>query len=260
MPATSHPPSASDRVLLGIWQQIPLPAVSRYLASLGWDWVVLDLQHGALGLETAYECVHVLRQSGAVPLVRVGVGRPEDIERALDIGAGGVVVPMVNSVAEAREAAAHAKYPPLGRRSLGGDCPIHCGPDYPERANRDTLLLVQIEHIDAVNAAEDILAVDGVDGFVLGPNDLALSMGLSPKAYRDVPEHRAAVSRALRACLGLGKLACTNTFSREDFAEKLAQGFRCLTFRSEVDLLLSAGRDLLGALRGAVERGGTPSA
>src|ERR1700722_6746750 len=102
-------------ILLGVFQQLPLPAISRYLVQQGWDWLVLDMQHGSFDFQTAYECCHVIRQGGARPVVRVPVGNFSAIERVLDLGALGVVVPMVNSREEAEQAARAAKYPPQGK-------------------------------------------------------------------------------------------------------------------------------------------------
>ncbi|MEX0679173.1 MAG: aldolase/citrate lyase family protein, partial [Pirellulales bacterium] len=173
----------TNRVIVGIWQQFPLPMVSRLLGRMGWDWVILDMQHGAPSTETAYECLHTLHATGTKPFLRTSVGVPSEVERALDLGALGVVVPMVNSAAQAQAAAQAAKYPPLGCRSFGGDAAWHYGDDYYERANDETLLLVQIEHIDAVNQVELIMATPGVDGCFIGPTDLALSMGLARTDY-----------------------------------------------------------------------------
>jgi 4-hydroxy-2-oxoheptanedioate aldolase len=245
------------RPILGIWQQFPLPMVSRLLGQMGWEWVILDMQHGSMNTETAYECIHTLRTAGATPLVRVSVGAPCEVQRALDLGARGVVVPMVNSLAEARAVALAAKYPPLGCRSLGGDAAWHYGQDYPERANATTLLLVQVEHIDSVNHVEQIMALEGVDGCFIGPTDLALSMGLPRTAYEQVPAHRQAMARTLSACRTSGKLACVNTYSMNDAQEKIEQGFDCITFKSEAELFVNAGKDLLAALR---ERTGGTSA
>ncbi|HEX3728129.1 MAG TPA: aldolase/citrate lyase family protein, partial [Pirellulales bacterium] len=86
-----------EQLIVGIWQQFPLPMVSRLLARMGWDWVILDMQHGCLSTETVYECIHTLRTAGTTPLVRTSVGAPSEVQRALDLGARGVVVPMVNS-------------------------------------------------------------------------------------------------------------------------------------------------------------------
>jgi 4-hydroxy-2-oxoheptanedioate aldolase len=239
----------ANQVIVGIWQQFPLPMVSRSLGRLGWDWVILDMQHGAPNSETAYECLHTLHSAGTKPLARTSIAAPAEVQRALDLGALGVVVPMVNSAAEARELAQAAKYPPLGARSFGSDLAWHYGDDYYERANDETLLLVQVEHIDSVNQVEAIMGTPGVDGCFIGPTDLALSMGLSRHDYEAHPEHRAAIARTLAACRGHGKLACANTYSLADFEAKVAQGFDCLTFRSEADLFMSSGAALLAQLR-----------
>jgi 4-hydroxy-2-oxoheptanedioate aldolase len=241
--------SKPQGVIVGIWQHFPLPMISRLLGRQGWDWVVLDMQHSASNTETAYECLHVLRDAGTRPIARTNIAAPSEVQRALDLGALGVVVPMVNSAREARELARAAKYPPLGARSFGSDMAWHEGADYYERANDETLLLVQVEHIDSVNEVELIMATPGVDGCFIGPTDLALSMGLSRHDYENHPDHRAAIARTLAACHAHGKLACANTYSHDDFAAKLAQGFDCLTFRSEADLFMSAGTTLLAELR-----------
>jgi 2-keto-3-deoxy-L-rhamnonate aldolase RhmA len=237
------------RTILGIWQQFPLPMISRYLAQIGWEWIILDLQHGSMSPETAYECIHTIRSAGSKPLVRVSIAAYSEIQRYLDLGAGGIVVPMVNSPEEATRAARAAKYPPLGERSIGGDAGYHYGANYPERANQETLLLVQIEHIQAVNAVNQILSVPGVDGCFVGPTDLALSMGLPRTAFKDVPEHQAAIQRTLDSCLKLGKLACCNTYSGEEAREKARQGYQCITLESDSVLFFRAAKNLLEGLR-----------
>jgi 4-hydroxy-2-oxoheptanedioate aldolase len=244
-------PKTPRRPIIGIWQHIPMPMISRYLGLMGWDWVIVDMQHSAPGTETAYECMHVLDAAGATPLARTSVGAASEVERALDLGARGVVVPMVNSAAEAATLARAAKYPPLGRRSMGSDAAWHYGSDYAERANAETLLLVQVEHVDAVRDVNEIMATPGVDGCFIGPTDLALSMGLPRTDYEHNADHRAAMARTLAACQAHGKLACCNTYSMGDARDKISQGFDCITFKSEADLLMSAGRALLGDLRAA---------
>ena len=105
--------------------------------------------------------------------VRVGIGQAVEVQRALDLGAQGIVVPMVNSEHEARRMAAAAKYPPRGERSVGGDLGIHFGQDYFDHANHDTILAVQIEHLDAVHAVEAIMGVEGGNACLVGPADRA---------------------------------------------------------------------------------------
>ena len=233
----------------GIWQEITHPAVSRYLAKSGWDFVVLDMQHGAMTFETACECVHALRAAGTEPWIRIAIDSASCVQRALDIGAAAVVVPMVNSANAARQMADAAKYPPLGERSLGGDCWVYQGNDYFEQANRATRLLVQIEHIDAVQQVEEITALSGVDGCFVGPTDLALSMGLARQGFESDAQHRQMIQRTLDACKQNGKLSCCNTYSLADAEEKSQAGFQYITMQSEVKLLLDSGTALLHNLR-----------
>ena len=242
-----------QRPILGIWQQIPLPAVSRYLAEAGWEWIFLDLQHGCLDSRTTYECIHAIRTAGAKPFVRVPIGAYSEISKYLDLGAQGIVVPMVNSVREARLAAQAAKYPPLGARSMGGDAAYHYGDDYPERANTETLLFVQIEHIRAVRAVREILAVRGVDGCFVGPTDLALSMGLPRMGFEKNPKHQAAIQRTVETCKSLGKIPCCNTYSLDDARLKARQGYACVTLESDVKLFMKSARELFAGSRQAVE-------
>ncbi len=245
--------TSPGRPVVGIWQQFPIPMLSRHLAQMGWDWIILDLQHGAMSPETAYECIHTIRTGGSKPLVRVPIGGYSEIERFLDLGAQGIVLPMVQSPDEARKAANAAKYPPLGGRSKGGDAQYHYGEDYPDRANQETLLLVQIEHIKAVNAVEEIMSIEGVDGCFVGPTDLALSMGLPRTGFENDPSHRAAIQRTLDACRALGKIPACNTYSLEEAREKARQGYKCITMESDVDLFVGAARGLLAGLRNQVQ-------
>jgi 2-keto-3-deoxy-L-rhamnonate aldolase RhmA len=238
-----------EKKAIGIWQQIPLPMISRLLAKMGWEWIILDMQHGCMNYQTAYECIHTIRAHGARPLVRTPIGAPSDVQKALDLGAAGVVAPMVNSAAEARLLAQAAKYPPRGGRSVGGDSLYTIGPNYMERADEETLLLAQIEHIDAVHAVEEILSVDGVDGCFVGPTDLALSMGLGRTGFDADPAHRAAIQKTVDVCRRLGKLACSNSYSLTEAREKAAQGYDFVTLRSDEDLFWTAGCELVQGMK-----------
>jgi 4-hydroxy-2-oxoheptanedioate aldolase len=240
---------ADHRTIVGIWQQIPAPMISRFLAQMHWDWIILDMQHGSFSWQSAYECIHIIRAAGARPLVRVGIGQTMEVQKALDLGAGGVIVPMVNSRAESIAMAAAAKYPPLGERSIGGDLRYHYGESYADSANEATVLLVQIEHILAVENVEAILSVPGVDGCFVGPTDLAVSMGLPRKDFDHIPELRQAIQKTADACRKLGKLAATNSYSVAEAREKNSQGFSCITMRSDADLFIESARSLLGSLR-----------
>ena len=240
---------SDNEPLIGLWQQFPTAMASRFLAQMHWDFIVLDMQHGCLNYETTYECIHVLRAGGAKPWVRTPIDNYSEINKILDLGAQGIVVPMINNREAAEKAAAAAKYPPLGERSIGGDSWYHWGKDYPETANEMTWLLVQIEHIDAVNAVEEILSVDGVDGCFVGPTDLALSMGLTRQDVDTSAEVAAGVQKTLDVCRRLGKIACCNTYSVAEAREKAGQGYGCITMKSDVDLFVESASRLLKELR-----------
>lgn len=239
---------------LGMFQNFPSPMISRYLAQLGWQWIILDLQHTSFDFSTIYECIHVIRAAASLPFVRVGVGAFSDINRVLDLGAAGVIVPMTNTPEDAKRAAAAAKYPPQGERSIGGDSWYHYGADYPRTANRDTRLFIQMEHIKAAQCIENMLAVDGVDGCYVGPTDLALSLGLPHDNFESNPEHKDAIQRTLEACRRYGKIASTNTYSIEDAMGKAAQGYEWITMRSDMDLFIDAAKQQLSDLQQRVRR------
>jgi 4-hydroxy-2-oxoheptanedioate aldolase len=223
--------------------------VSHYLAQMGWDCVILDMQHGCFNSETAYDCIHSIPTTGAQPWVRTSIGSPSEVQKMLDLGARAIVVPMVNSLEEARDLAQAAKYPPLGNRSIGGDFLYTYGSHYPEEANTATKLLVQVEHIRSVETVEEIMAVDGIDGCFVGPTDLALSMGLPRIGFENDSRHRSAVQRTVEACVSSKKLACCNSYSLDEAEEKVNQGFQCITLKSDADHFMAALQSLLAGLR-----------
>jgi 4-hydroxy-2-oxoheptanedioate aldolase len=231
--------------------------VSHYLARMGWDCLILDMQHGGFNLETAYDCIHIIRAAGVQPWVRVSISSPSEVQKMLDLGAIAIIVPMVNSLMEAQELAQAAKYPPLGSRSMGGDFPYTYGDRYPEEANTVTKLLVQVEHVRSVEIVEDIMAVEGVDGCFIGPTDLALSMGLARVGFENDLRHRSAIQRTLDACTRFKKLSCCNCYSVDEAKQKASQGFQCLTVKSDADHFMAAIQTLLAELREAT-RAGTP--
>jgi 4-hydroxy-2-oxoheptanedioate aldolase len=241
-----------DEFQLGIFQSIPNPMISRYLAQLGWQWIIIDMQHGSFNFETVYECIHVIRAAGSRPFVRVGIGGFPEINRVLDLGATGVIVPMTNSQKDAERCAAAAKYPPRGERSSGGDPWYHYGSHYPRTANDDTLLFVQMEHIKAAECIDEMLAVDGVDGCYVGPTDLGLSLGLPHDDFESDAAHIDAITRTVEACRRHKKIAATNTYSLNDAKAKAIQGFNWITLRSDMDLFIDSASSQLTGLRATV--------
>ncbi len=173
--------SILQQLSIGSWIQLGHPAVAEIMASAGFDWLAIDLEHSTITLREAEDLIRVIDLKGVVPLVRLASNNAEQIKRIMDAGAHGVIVPMVKSQDEAHAVVRAVKYPPQGERSIGLARAQGYGVDfarYFEWQRDQSLVVVQIEHIDAVNNLESILTVPGVDAYIVGPYDLSGSMGL----------------------------------------------------------------------------------
>src|SRR5437762_4241868 len=165
---------------VGTWLSLGSITASRFLARAGFAWLTVDIEHSLVDWETATHIFASIADAGCVALGRVPSNRHDHIKRVLDNGAHGIVVPMVNSREEAQAAVAAAKYPPVGNRSVGGA--VHAlnfdatANDYYAHANEEILVVLQCEHITAVENADAIFSVPGIDAIFVGPNDLAASM------------------------------------------------------------------------------------
>ena len=178
-------PSLKSRIrrgelTIGSWLSFGFTPISEMMASSGFDWLVVDMEHTGIDSADAMAMIQVVDLAGCVPLVRVGANDPLLIKRALDAGAHGVVVPMVNSRQDAERAASATFYAPRGQRGAGLSRAQRYGlgfAEYKTWADEETVLIVQIEHIEAVGNLRSIMAVDGVDAFIVGPYDLSGSLG-----------------------------------------------------------------------------------
>jgi len=205
---------AAGRPILGLSLMFDCPPLVEMAGAMGFDWVLLDCEHGALEIGNLEPMISAAEASGVAPIVRPPSNSPELILRALDRGAAGLQCPHVMNADEARAIVAAAKYHPLGERGLAvGTRSSRYGmresvTDYIARANRDTLICVQIEHADALPHIEAIAAVPGVDVVFVGAMDLSQSLGF-PGAT-DAPEVAAAVEDALRRITAAGAIAGTS--------------------------------------------------
>lgn len=174
---------------IGSWLSFDHPGTTEIMARAGFEWLVVDMEHTATTNEGLSRLIQITDLSGCTPLVRVAVNDPVPIKHAMDLGAHGVLVPMVCNRDEAERAAAALHYPPRGRRGVGLFRAQRYGANfegYKQWAARESVLIVQIEHWQGVENLEEILAVDAVDGFIVGPYDLSGSIGdpgnfLNPK-------------------------------------------------------------------------------
>jgi 4-hydroxy-2-oxoheptanedioate aldolase len=191
-PATFRSRLAAREPLYGAWSVIPSPLSVRLLAAAGLDYVVIDLQHGGATEADLPGMTSAIRLAGATPVARVRHAHPADIGRALDLGCEGVIVPNVDSAAQARQVAGAVRYPPAGYRSAGGVL-----------ATAEPFCLVMVESAAAVAEIDATLAVDGVNGLYVGPRDLSFSLGceLDP----DDPVLDQALQRIWAACAAAGK-------------------------------------------------------
>lgn len=232
---------------VGGWINLRDPRVAHTLAAAGLDWVCIDQQHGWSAGYDASDLVAAVRAGGAHALVRVSWNRPEEIGRVLDGGAEGVIVPMVESAAEARAAVAAVRYAPEGRRSWGAArTPYTSAPSDVPAANAESACLVMVESVGAVERVEEIAAVPGVDGVFLGPFDLALALGVPlPELLADRGED-SPLRRVVRACRENGIAAAAYGGSLDRARLLREHGFTVLAVGSD-DALLAEGASALAA-------------
>lgn len=236
---------------IGAWMNFPSIESAEALASIGWDWICVDTEHGAIDLETAQAMFMAIGQNGTIPIARVPWNDLVWIHRILDAGAYGIVVPMINTPEQAEQAVKAAMYPPEGIRSAGGGrWRFWAGADYPRFANQEIMVIVMIEHIDAVNRAEEILSVPGISGCFIGPNDLAWSMGLSPNGpgTKD-PSHAEAVAKVLAAAKKVGVPAGIHCSSPEDVNARMEAGFQFLSCMNDGAFLMKSATEAFNALK-----------
>lgn len=215
-------------VTLGAWMQIGHPAVAEIFARAGFDWVCVDLEHGAIDLETTTDIFRTLDAFDCVPVARLPLNDPVWIHRTLDAGARALIIPMVKTAGEAEAAVREAKYPPRGARGYGYSRANMHGMDFAEyiaTANDEIAMVMQIEHKDAIGNLEGILDVPGVDGLFIGPLDLSGSMGITGQL--DHPQMVAALDRYRAACQDRKTTAGMHIVrpNPENIAKAIEQGY-----------------------------------
>ena len=226
------------------------PLIAETLGRAGYDFVIVDCQHGEnnpgnlLGMLQAVSC------TPATPLVRVAANEALAIQRALDLGAYGLVVPMVNTRAEAEVILQSVRYAPAGARSWG---PIrgwlYGGPDYFAKAHEELLVIAMLETAEAVRNAKDILGVPGLDGCFIGPNDLSIALGFPAELPEYPPEVEQAILAIRDAALAAGKAPGIYTPSAAAARQRVAQGFRFVCIQNDFGMVLTAATEALRMVR-----------
>ena len=230
---------------LGSWITLAHPAIAEIMAKAGFSWLAVDLEHSVVTIREAEELIRVIELCGVVPLVRLSANDPVQIKRVMDAGAHGVIVPMVNSVAQAEQAVASVYYPPRGRRGVGLARAQGYGCNfegYREWLQQEAVVIVQVEHIQAVENLQEILAVEGVDGFFVGPYDLSSSLGIPGQwAHAKMTE---AMARIRKIGGASGKAPGIHVVEPDPEAarQKMAEGYRFIAYSLDTRLLDRACR------------------
>ncbi|NQT95562.1 MAG: 2,4-dihydroxyhept-2-ene-1,7-dioic acid aldolase [Candidatus Omnitrophica bacterium] len=221
------------KATIGSWITLPDCSVAEIMAKQGFDWLVIDMEHSAIEISQAQELIRVIELSGCVPLVRVGENNPNLIKRIMDAGAHGVVVPMVNTAEDARKAVDAVKYPPKGKRGVGLARAQGYGlsfEKYKRWVNTNSIVVVQIEDIEAISNLEEILKVQGVDASIIGPYDLSASLGYPGEFGKS--KMKAAIKRYQRTCKKMKKPSGIHVIppDAKKLSERKKEGYQFIAF------------------------------
>lgn len=236
--------------VFGAWLMIPSSISAEAIAHQGYDYVCIDMQHGFIDYQVAVTMLQAISLSDSTPFVRVPWNEPGIIGRVLDAGAMGVIIPMVNSVAEAQAAVASCRYFPQGSRSYGPSrANWYAGADYFEHANDEVACIPMIETAQAVADLDNILAVPGIDAVYVGPSDLSITYGQQPR-----PDNGGAFEEArlkvATACAERGITAGIHA-NASLAAKHVAAGYRMVTIAADVSAMQQRMGEDLKTARGA---------
>jgi len=237
---------------IGTWLSFGDVFTARLMARVGFPWLTVDLEHSPIDWQTASLMFATIADSGCVPLARVPRGDHDLIKRVLDGGAMGIVVPMVDTVEQAKTAIAAAKYPPEGNRSIGGSIPaLNFGAssgEYYQKANDEVLVILQTESPLGVDNAPEIYSLPGVDGIFVGPNDLFWQMKADDGTPPTDEEFEAMLQRVLQAGRDAGTPVGIHCQSVEEVQNRVQQGWQFLALQSELKMMVSKAQELVNEL------------
>jgi len=242
------PPAASAQ--LGIFAVTRLdPAATEMLGELALDYVCLDLQHGLSTEADLVSSAIALRGSGVRPIARVGSNEPLAIGRALDLGAGGVIVPMIESIEEARRAARSCMYPPAGSRSFGPVRASQGSRRWSKDGDPEVLCMPMIETAESLECVEEIVQIEGVSGVYVGPADLSLAMGLHAALdHPDDEAFQAAVTRIAQVTRSSGRIPAIHA-NAALARKRVAQGYDMVTIGTDISIMRDGLLATLAAAR-----------
>lgn len=246
-----------NQLTIGSWITLGHTSVAEIMAKAGFEWLTVDMEHSVITLDVAQQLIQVIEGNNVVPLVRVGENNPNLIKRVMDAGAYGVIVPMVNCKKDAEKAVGAVKYPPMGSRGVGLARAQGYGAGFDEYAstvNPESVVIIQVEHINSVKNLESILSVEGIDGCIIGPYDLSGSLGVPGnfdhpdvlKAIRKVED----VCKKKKIALGMHVIPpdCKQVL------EKIAGGYTFLAFSLDILFLGNSVREQIKKLKSNIRK------
>lgn len=239
-------------VSFGTWLAFGDLFATRLLARMGFDWLTLDIEHSAIDWSQATTLFGAIADAGCVPLARVPEGSHHYIKRVLDAGAMGIVVPMVDTVEQAKIAIAAAYYPPTGNRSVGGG--MHSmnfdatAADYYNQANDNILVVLQTESPMGVKHADAIYSLPGVDAIFIGPNDLRFQMRAPDGTFPTAEQHEDMVQRVITAGKKVGCPTGIHAMDPKSALERAEQGMRFIAVGSELRFMVQKAQEVIDVI------------
>ncbi|MCC6705572.1 MAG: hypothetical protein IT334_11885 [Thermomicrobiales bacterium] len=252
----------SGQTSFGAWISIGDPSTTEIMAAAGFDWVLFDGEHAPIPVDRLQSLLMAFNGTPTLPVYRVAANDPVQIGQVLDIGAAGVVVPRINSLEQAQAAIAAAMYPPLGRRGVGPWRAAAYGTTfhaYLRRANEETLLMLMMESLEGIAALPEIVQLPGIDAIIVGPADLAASLGVLPDFEH--PLVLEAIDRILAICEPAGMPAAVSMGNLDRLTAWRGQGANLMIVGVDSDFILAGADAALHAARSALaERYATANA
>jgi 2-dehydro-3-deoxyglucarate aldolase len=217
---------------IGSWMQIPSTSIAEIMGDAGYDWIAVDLEHGSMSTSQLPDLFRAIELGGTLPIARLAHGHLKDAKDALDAGAAGIIIPMIETAEQLQSIIQYACWPPEGIRGVGFSRANLFGKyfaEYREEA-RKTLIIAQIEHINAVNNLEKILKVPGLDGIIIGPYDLSASMNITGEF--DNPIFSEAFNKILKVCSKLKKVAGVHIVQPNpvELEKRINEGFQFIAY------------------------------
>ncbi|HYB04443.1 MAG TPA: aldolase/citrate lyase family protein [Nitrososphaerales archaeon] len=236
---------------VGTWVEMPFPDIAEQLSPMGFDWLVFDVEHGVYSFPQVQAMMQGMNNSNTcLPMVRVPINEPVYFKWALDTGARGIVIPMVNSKEEAERAVKSCKYPPEGFRGCGPRRAALYGAatrEYVERANDDVLVVTMIETEKAIQNIDSILSVKGIDAIFVGPDDLSLNLGIFQQ--RENRKFARALESILEACRTHG-VAPGMHCNENNISSAISQGFQFVALNDDDTFLQLGAQNCLARVKG----------